>query len=69
MKLGASGSEEGAGLPVPAAVHPEPLVQVSQFAFCVDPLPFVPELEPLRLIGLQTWTDAPVGFHRAPVIS
>jgi hypothetical protein len=67
-KLGASGSVLGIGVPVPTLPHPE-LVQVSQFEFWVVPDPFTPEPEPLVLIGLHTWTDAPVGFQSAPVIS
>ena len=67
-KFGASGSELGAGLPVPALPHPE-LVHVSQFAFWLLPDPLTPEPDPFRLMGLQTCTEAPVGFQTAPVIS
>jgi len=67
-KLGASGSAGGAGLPTPGALHPND-VQVSQFDTWLDPLPFVPCPLELILLLLQTRTEAPVGFHTAPVRS
>ena len=64
--VGASGSA-ALEFVVLVALQPE-LVQVWQFVFRLAPLPFVPVPE-LVLTIVHTATEAPVGFHNAPVRS
>ena len=67
--VGASGSASNGGFTDAAATAEQPeLSQLLQFAFCDVPVPFTPE-PLLMIIGLHICSVAPVGFHRAPVMS
>src|SRR5690348_598754 len=63
-KVDASGSESGAGVPVPGVVEQlVELEQISHFEICAVPVPLVPR------IFEQTCTDTPVEAFSAPSIS